>query len=61
LFWGGIRKVVSCAANVKRGGDGLVREFGDGDEATDSLLVVRDRATLHRLVEGKPVDIEYEE
>ena len=57
----GTRKVISCASNVKRPGDGFVREIGDGDEATYSLFVVRDRARLRRLVQGKPVEIEYVE
>jgi hypothetical protein len=59
--FGGVRKVVSCAAATKRPGDGLVRVFRDGDEATYSGFIVQDAAALRKLVRGKPVALVYEE
>jgi hypothetical protein len=58
--YGGVRKVISCEANVPRPGDG-VRVIGDGDEATYSVFIVPNRAALRRLVSGESVTLEYAE
>jgi hypothetical protein len=61
LVYGGIRKTISCHANLRPRKDGLVRVIRDGDEATYSVFVVRDRTSLRQLVAGKPVVVDYQE
>jgi hypothetical protein len=59
--YGGIRKIISCSAHFSRPGDGLVRVLRDGDEASYSMYVVPDSASLRRLIDGGAVNLRYEE
>jgi hypothetical protein len=54
LTYAGIRKLVKV-------GCGSDNKPVDGEEVTYSVLRVRDAKALARLVEGKPVDVRYEE
>lgn len=61
LVFGGVRKVVSCAADPAVPGESMVSKLYDGVEATYSSLVVKSRADLEKLIKGKPVTVVYEE
>ncbi len=63
LAFGGVRKVISCAANP-RANDGVltsnVPHMYSGVEATFSQFVVRGRKKLRSLIAGRPTKVDYE-
>ncbi|HET9449528.1 MAG TPA: DUF4288 domain-containing protein [Aggregicoccus sp.] len=61
LVFGGIRKVISCAATISMPGSGLVEQVHDGMEATYSGFTVGSREALDALIAGDPVTVRYEE
>lgn len=61
MVFGGIRKVVACAANPGLPGDGTVTRIHEGAEATYSRFLVQGKAEFRKLIEGKPVPVVYEE
>ncbi|CAM3526387.1 DUF4288 domain-containing protein [Corallococcus soli] len=61
LVFGGVRKVVSCAANPAVPGKSTVAKLYDGIEATYSTFVVQSRKDLEKLIQGEPVSVLYEE
>ncbi len=61
LVYGGVRKVVTCAANPALPGESTVTKFHDGVEATYSSFVVKSKADLEKLINGKQVEIQYDE
>ena len=64
LAFGGVRKVVSCAANPIAKDGALtshVPVLYSGVEATFSQFLVRGRKKLQSLIAGRPTSIEYQE
>jgi hypothetical protein len=57
LTFGGVRKVVEVQGPVDRQAEGPV----DGAEATYSVLEVKDRRALNRLIAGQPVTVFHRE
>lgn len=61
LVYGGVRKVVTCAADPAAPGESTVAKLYDGVEATYSTFVVKSRADLEMLIKGQPVAVVYQE
>jgi hypothetical protein len=64
LVFGGIRKLVSCAADPDALGSersSSVAVLQDGVEATYSTFLVRGARRLKTLIQGKPTAVKYEE
>ncbi|MBZ4419651.1 DUF4288 domain-containing protein [Myxococcus sp. RHSTA-1-4] len=61
VVFGGVRKVVSCAADPAVPGSSDVTKLYDGVEATYSSFLVKSRAELDALIQGKPATVVYEE
>jgi hypothetical protein len=64
LAFGGVRKVISCAANPMAKDGALtsnVPHLYSGVEATFSQFLVRGRKKLRSLIAGRPTSIDYEE
>jgi hypothetical protein len=61
LVFGGVRKVVTCAADPTISGESTVAKLYDGVEVTYSSFIIESRADLEKLIEGKPVTVVYEE
>jgi hypothetical protein len=61
LVFGGVRKLISCAASPEKPGPSTVETLEDGVEATYSFLVVSSRQELDSLIKGEPVNVLYEE
>jgi hypothetical protein len=61
LVFGGVRKLISCAAAPESPGPSTVETIEDGVEATYSFLVVSSRKELDALIKGEPVQVLYEE
>lgn len=60
LVYGGIRKVVSCAANPATASASTVSEIHDGTEATYSQYTVTSTA-LKALIAGEAATVRYDE
>jgi hypothetical protein len=64
LVFGGVRKVISCAANP-RAKDGVLTSdvpvMYSGVEATFSQFLVRGRKKLRSLIAGRSTSIDYQE
>lgn len=60
LVFGGVRKVISCAADPALPGDSTVTSIHDGVEATFSSFLVK-KADLKKLIRGDAVKVLYEE
>jgi hypothetical protein len=61
LVFGGVRKLIACAANPEKPGSSTVEALEDGVEATYSFLVVSNRQELEAFITGEPVRVLYEE
>ena len=61
FVYGGIRKIVECAADPTRKGGSSVNTIYDGVEATYSRFEIRGRRSLEALISGKPAEITYVE
>jgi hypothetical protein len=61
LVFGGVRKLISCAAAPESPGPSTAETIEDGVEATYSFLVVSSRRELDALIKGEPVQVLYEE
>ncbi|XXF79109.1 DUF4288 domain-containing protein [Myxococcaceae bacterium GXIMD 01537] len=61
LVFGGVRKLVSCAADPSVPGESTVTKLYDGVEATYSTFVAKSRADLEKLIKGESVSAVYEE
>lgn len=57
----GIRKIVSCAADVSRRGNGDVTRLHDGVEASYSVFLLKGKREVRKFVDGKPVAVTYDE
>jgi hypothetical protein len=63
LVFGGVRKVLSCAADPAAKDGGLTSDVPvmySGVEATFSEFVVRGRNKLRALIAGRPISLEYQ-
>lgn len=61
MVFGGIRKVMSCAADPTRPGPSDVKKLYDGVEATFNAYAVASRKDLNALIAGKNARVVYEE
>ena len=61
MVFGGVRKVVSCAADPAVPGESEVIKLYDGVEATYSSFLVKGRSELEALIQGKPAAVLYED
>jgi hypothetical protein len=61
MVFGGVRKVVFCAADPAVRGGHAVTKLYDGVELTYSSMMLKSAADLDALIRGKPVTVVYEE
>ena len=61
IVFGGVRKLLTCAADPASGEMSPVTKLHDGVEATYSTFTVKSRAELDALIRGDAVSVLYDE